>query len=130
MPLVRVLMATVAVVVCAWFALGIRQARNIDRASAIITSGTTPSPRQASEIKGWLDAAGWLNPDRQVQLLRGKLDQERGERAAARRILLPATAAEPMNLQAWVYLAQVTTPPEKAFEDALHAIARLDPKVR
>jgi hypothetical protein len=105
----RVLAALFAIVVCAWFALGVRQAREVDHATTLISAGSHISPRDAARAASLLHSAGQLNPDRQVDVLRAQLADARGDRPAAERILRGVVSAEPMNALAWVQLARSAT---------------------
>jgi len=132
-PFARVALVLAAVVVCAWFVVGIRQARDTTRASAIINAnGSIPAARAAlasSELK----AAGWLNPDREVDILRGQLASYRGDVAGAVSILGQVTRDEPMNLQAWAALAAAALNDNRyrpVFLTAIRTVARLHPGVK
>jgi hypothetical protein len=105
----RALLALLAVIVCAWFAIGVRQARDLDHATALLAAGPRISHRHAEQVASLLASARLLNPDRQVDVLRGQLADERGDRLAAERILRRVVAAEPMNAVAWVQLARSAT---------------------
>lgn len=101
----RVVLVAVAVVVAAWFALGIRQAVNTARATALITGQSRLTAAQARHARSLLDSASTLNPDRTVNLLRGELALAENHNASAQRILLALVHSEPKNLDAWVRLA-------------------------
>jgi predicted Zn-dependent protease len=98
-----------ALVVCAWFALGIHQAKNTDAAAALVTGTSRLSPSQADHAASLLRSAKTLNPDRQVDVLRAELDLGQGNRAGARRILERVVAAEPQNALAWEWLARASS---------------------
>lgn len=102
--LVRVALAVGALVVGAWFGLGWVQARDTGRASALVAPGNRLSPARAAQVGDWLRAAGTLNPDRQVDLLRARLAFDQGHDLAAVRILESVTRNEPLNVFAWVQL--------------------------
>jgi predicted Zn-dependent protease len=87
----------------------VRQARDIDHATTLLSAGTHIDGRDGARAASLLKSAGVLNPDRQVDILRAELAVERGDRAAAERILRGVVAAEPMNAQAWVALARSAT---------------------
>jgi Flp pilus assembly protein TadD len=97
----------VAVVICAWFALGFVQARDTSRATALLTRATPLSRAEAARTGSLLGSAGTLNPDLTVDVLRGALQSEERNYAAAERTLLSVTRREPDNLEAWVQLAFV-----------------------
>ena len=100
----RVVLVAVALVACAWFALGIRQANQVDDAAAIVARPATPA--QARHAERLLRDAGTLNPDAHVEVLRGELALQEGDRDRAHRILSSVVAREPANLEAWVALAR------------------------
>lgn len=102
-------MALFAILVCAWFAIGVRQARDVDHATALLSAGSHISKGDAARAASLLHSAGQLNPDRQVDVLRAQLAAERGDRRSAQRILRGVVATEPMNATAWVALAQSAT---------------------
>jgi predicted Zn-dependent protease len=124
-------MIILAVVVCAWFALGIRQTRDTARATAIIASAGSangPSAAQASQERSLLRAAGTLNPDKQLDVLRGQLALLRNDNRGAARILQGVVAQEPLNVEAWVYLARAAFKVNRhEFGIAAQRIAQLDP---
>jgi predicted Zn-dependent protease len=101
----RVTLVAVALVVAAWFALGVRQAVNTTRATALITGPGQLTPARGHDARSLLDSAATLNPDRTVNLLRGELALAQNHNASAQRILLALTHSEPQNLDAWVQLA-------------------------
>jgi hypothetical protein len=121
-------MIILALVVCAWFALGIRQTRDTARATAIVASANTPSAAQAAHARSLLRAAGTLNPDLQLDVLRGQLALLRGNNRSATRILEGVVAQEPQNAEAWVYLARAAFDVNRhEFGIAAQRIAQLDP---
>jgi predicted Zn-dependent protease len=98
-----------ALVGCAWFALGARQAHQTARANAIVSSSQRLSPGRARRAAAALEAAGTLNPDLQVDVLRAELAIDQGRPRTARRILASVTRREPQNLNAWLQLARAST---------------------
>lgn len=127
MVLVRAAAIAIAVVVCAWFALGVVQARDTGAATAIASAPRTPTPKQIAHARSLLDAAGTLNPDLQVDLTRAQLALRTGDTPSARRTLRSVLAREPMNIQAWLLFAQASygTPASLV---AVHHIGLLDPR--
>jgi predicted Zn-dependent protease len=105
----RVPAALFAIVVCVWFALGVRQARDVDHATALISAGSHISHTDATRAASLLRSAGQLNPDRQVDVLRAQLADARGDRPAAERILRGVVSDEPNYALAWVQLARSAT---------------------
>lgn len=125
---IRGLLLLVALAACAWFAIGIRQAHDAARASAIVPSSPPLSATLANRALSSLHAASFLNPDTQVDLLRAQVAIDRGERTQAESIVLGVVRKEPMNAQAWFLLA--TFPTNRATTDrALAEVARLVPRV-
>ncbi len=125
---VRVIAILLALAVCAWFALGIRQATAQDHAEASIAARQRATPAQARHVLQLLDEAGTLNPDRQIDLDRVQILLERGETLAARRIALQATRAEPQNIEAWISLARTAAGDPALFVAALRHVASLEPR--
>jgi predicted Zn-dependent protease len=119
-----------ALVVCAWFALGVRQATSLTHAEAIIYAQPYTTAARARVAEALLDEAGWLNPDRQVEIDRAHILLERHDPKAALPIAESVVGAEPQNIQAWLWLAHSEeTDPAMV----LHAIRRaqaLDPLAR
>lgn len=120
--------AVAALILCAWFAIGIRQARDTARAQAFVTTHKVANANQARAVDSLLAAASLLNPDTTVSLLRGRVASERGNPAEAERIIIPVTRQEPQNLDAWLSLAYVSGTDQKLFFHALAEVKRLDPK--
>ena len=78
-------------------------------------------------MRSLLRSAGTLNPDLTVDTLRGQLalDENRDRRAA--QIFAYVTRREPMNLDAWVLLAQATQQNDRqTFARAIRVIGKLD----
>lgn len=107
--MLRALLALLAIAACGWFALGIRQARDISRATALLSASARIDRSHAGRVSSLLDGASLLNPDRQVEMLRARLDDERGRHAQAERVLRGVVFAEPMNVAAWALVAQSAT---------------------
>lgn len=129
MTLARVGVVLVALVACAWFALGALQTRDVDRASAIVTAPGTLGGAAGAHAASLLHDAGVLNPDTQVKLLRAELVDREGHPAAARAIVLGVVAGEPQNIEAWVQLARVSQGDPQTFRLALTRARALAPIV-
>jgi predicted Zn-dependent protease len=125
----RLLIAALAVVVCAWFALGVRQAHDLAQATRIIAAGNL-DPVHARQASGLLDGAATLDPDSTVEIMRGYLHLEQGDLPGARKVLLPVVHDEPQNIAAWLALARASLGDLKVGEAAYSALARLRPAVR
>jgi predicted Zn-dependent protease len=122
------LLAVAALVVASWFALGVLQAHNLDRASTILAGPGPLSAAAKRDVASELATAGTLNPDREVDLLRAELAVARSERGEAVRILEQVTHSEPDYATAWLALA--STADNAAISGrALRQIARLVPPV-
>lgn len=127
--IVRVAVALLAFAVCAWFALGVVQTRDTDRAAAIVSSPGTLGGAAAAHAASLLADAGTLNPDAQVKLLRAQLANREGHPAAARAIVLGVLAGEPQNIDAWVELARSSQGDPHTFALALRRARALAPLV-
>ncbi len=100
----RVAVFALALIVCAWFALGQVQARDETHATALIDQPGTPTPALTAKILGLLHSAGTLNPDREVDLFRAQALTRAGDSAAAMRTAQAVVRAEPQNIDGWVAL--------------------------
>ncbi len=103
-PVSRISLAVLALLVCGWYALGIVQAHDQARATSLLNQPGTPTPGQTKRILGLLDGAGWLNPDRDIDLLRGEAEIRGGEPAAAQGLMQQVLRDEPLNVDAWIEL--------------------------
>jgi predicted Zn-dependent protease len=119
-----------AVAVCAWFAIGIRQAHDVASATQTIESSRPLTQSQLHAMDARLDAAATLNPDRTVDILRARALIKAGRARAAERILERVTREEPMNLEGWVWLAGSALGDPPVARVAIGAIDRLDPRAR
>ena len=126
MELPRVLVVSLALVVCGWFVLNARQARDTDRAAALVSAPRTLTAVKRAHARALIEAAGTLNPDSQVDLLRGELALIEHRRAQAARIVEDVVRREPMNIRAWLLLAEVNPNP-RVLDQAVGMVARLDP---
>jgi len=108
----------VALIVCAWFALGARQAIDTQRASAIASAGITATAAQV------------LNPDKLPDVLLGRVELEHRDYARARRVLESVVRSEPQDIQAWLWLAGAWAGHPALALRALRQLHRLDPRVR
>jgi predicted Zn-dependent protease len=131
MSLARGSLLALALAACAWFVVGIRQAHDTAHANAIVSAETPPGPAAAARARSLLHAAGFLNPDQRVDLLRGQLALDQGDRPRALALFRDVARREPDNLQAWVSVAQASTEPNSPLlKRAVHEIGRLDPQLR
>lgn len=125
----RSITLVVAVAAIAWFALGVRQAHDVNAASSILGAGASLTAAQAAHVQSLLHDAGQLNPDLGVTLLRSQLALRRGDPAGARAIALGVTRAEPDDLQAWVAYGRASANDPAAFALALRRLNQLAPLV-
>jgi uncharacterized membrane-anchored protein len=116
--------AALAVFVCAWFALGIHQAHDVSRATAILGNGAPISSASGQRAASLAASARTLNPDRTPDILAGRAALQTGDSARARTILQSVVRAEPMNIDAWVWLAHASTGDQLA--DALRHVHELE----
>lgn len=119
--------AAVAVVVCAWFAFGARQAIDTSRATAIADRGNHASAAEEREVASLVRDSRLLNPDKQPDVLLGQVEVEHGDFARARRVLGAVTRSEPENLQGWLWLAHASPKDRGLFYSALLQVRRLEP---
>ncbi|HEY2317553.1 MAG TPA: hypothetical protein VGH67_04600 [Solirubrobacteraceae bacterium] len=128
MRLLRPALLALALAACAWFALGIRQSHEIDQAENTIAAAH-PAAGQLRAAGQRLRAAAFLNPDRAVDIDRGRLDLKQHRPAQARRILAGVVADEPQNLDAWIWFTGANLGRPAARLGAAR-IAALDPADR
>lgn len=120
-------MLALAVVACAWFVLGIRQASEISRATSIISRPGRPTAAQLREATSLLGSARLLNPDAEVNILRGRVAIEELAFPRARRILEGVVRDEPLNLEAWIWLGGASLTDRQEAQFAYSHWAQLDP---
>jgi thioredoxin-like negative regulator of GroEL len=124
----RGLLALMALAACAWFGLGVVQARDTSQAQSILGAQPSLGPAEARHVTSLLWGASTLNPDRDVSILRAKLDLLEGRRAAATAVMRKVVGSEPDNIEAWVQMAQTDHTPA-GLERAIRNLARLDPRL-
>jgi len=130
--LTRVGALLLALVAIAWFALAVRQAKDTNQATALVSGAAPPSPQQARRVRSLLSSAGALNPDLTVELLRAQLAFDQHHGAAAERLIESVTRREPLNLEAWTQLAftAARTSDRQALVRAARHVSLLLPKVK
>jgi hypothetical protein len=121
--------AAVALVACAWFALGARQAIDTQRATAIVSQGRMATIAQERKVSSLVHAARFLNPDREPDLLLATAELEHGEQARARRLFESVARSEPQNLEAWVGLAEASSDNRALYAYALGRVRALEPRL-
>ena len=130
MTAVRVLAVAVALVVAAWFAVGVRQAASVDAAQAEIGKLPDPTPDRLQRIERRLDRAEWLDVGQAVEIVRARAVLQQLDLPRGRRLLLRVLAAEPENVEAWALLSFATLDDApRLHERALAALRRLSPPV-
>ncbi|MGH2892063.1 MAG: hypothetical protein ACRDPM_02175 [Solirubrobacteraceae bacterium] len=118
----------VAIVVSAWFALGIHQAHEVAHATSVIEGSPTLTLTKARAIDSWLGSARTLNPDKQLDILRARAAVEAGQVHLAQRILERVVRAEPSNLGGWTWLAGAALGNPPVAHRAVAQIDKLDPR--
>jgi hypothetical protein len=102
-PIIRCGLVAIAVVVCAWFVIAIRQVHAIDAATKLLNNVSTErSAAVQQRSRSLLDDAAFLDPGVDVTLLRAQLAENARDYGRAARLIDQATAAEPHNLDAWI----------------------------
>ena len=127
--LVSLLVGAAALVVCAWFALGVRQSHDLNVATDIVSARAPLTAGQARQAAGLLNAAGQLNPDRSVDLARSQLALRQGDAARARALALGVANSEPLDIEAWLAYGSASAHDPRAFAVALHHLEQLAPPV-
>jgi predicted Zn-dependent protease len=117
-----------AIVVSAWFALGIHQAHEVAHATNVIQASRTLTATQARAIDSGLDSARTLDPDREVDILRARASIKAAQPRLAQGILERVVHAEPSNLEGWIWLAGAALGNPPVAHRALAQIDKLDPR--
>ena len=127
LPVTRILAVAVALLACAWFALGIREGHDANQATQDLSNAGRLTPAQASHLSGLLDHAGVLNPDRAIDVLRARLQNHSGRNVAAIATLMRVVRDEPSDIDAWQLMALVAGQVNPALSHAalarVHALA-------
>jgi predicted Zn-dependent protease len=121
---VRIAALALALAAAAWFAIGVRQAHDLGHATSIVSGGRL-SASQARRASDLLHSASFLNPDRQVDVLRARVYLGRGNEPEARTLLRRVVAAEPEYLDAWIWLAHASVGDLKDFYAAAFRVTQL-----
>ncbi|MDX6639138.1 MAG: hypothetical protein QOF12_149 [Solirubrobacteraceae bacterium] len=120
----RLAVLAVAIAGCAWFVLGLVQARDTFSAGQIVSRLSRLTPAQSTHAGDLLATAGTLNPDRQVDLLRAELRLHHGDRPGAAAILRAVVRDEPDNVAAWDLLGAALSGVDPAGARAANARVR------
>jgi hypothetical protein len=129
MRLARLLLAGFALVVGAWFVLGIRQAHDTAAATAIVNAKGKVSAAAAAHASSLLDSAATLNPDVEITILRSQLALRRGDDRRAAAIARQATGQEPSNVSTWLAVAVANYDSGKVDPRVVGRMAVLDPQL-
>lgn len=130
MRLARSALVLLCLAACAWFVLGVVQARDFNRAADIIEGAHSLDSTQANHVRSLLDTAATLDPNRSVTMLRAQAASLSGQPHQAIRLAEQVTTAEPRNLNAWLLLSQVALHVNRQLLG--HAVLRLkqlDPRL-
>jgi hypothetical protein len=93
----------VAVIVCAWFIVGIRQVHAINGATKLLNDVSRErSPAVQQHARSLLNEAAFLQPGVDVTLLRVQLAENALDYGRAGQLMRQATAAEPDNVRVWL----------------------------
>lgn len=125
----RAAVLAVALVACAWFAIGVRQGNATRDAAALLDGSTRLPAAKARHAAALLHDAGQLNPDLQVDVMRGQLALQQGDTTRSRRILQDVVRSEPENLNGWIWLARSSSADPVTFRRALRRARALVPAV-
>jgi hypothetical protein len=123
----RWICAALALVACAWFAFGIRQAVDTSRATAIANQGNHPTAAQVHQVSSLVSGARLLNPDKQPDVLLAQVETEHGDIVSARRLLEAVTRSEPQNIAAWLWLTRAARNVAQFYVAAFH-VHLLEPR--
>jgi hypothetical protein len=126
MRVLRPALLLVAVAACAWFVVGAREAHEVDQATNVVEAGAH-TPAQLRSADSELRSAAFLNPDREVDILRGRVAIDEHRLSQARQILAGVVDAEPENLNGWIWFTGANLGRPAAREGTAH-LARLDPQ--
>jgi hypothetical protein len=121
----RIAVLLFALLCCAWFVLGARQAHEVAVATSIVSAEPPLTAAQVRRATDALNSAASLNPDLGVDVLRGQLAIDQGRRAQARRILFGVIRREPKLLAAWQQYARASVGDPVAFYASQIGIRRL-----
>jgi Flp pilus assembly protein TadD len=127
MRVARVVALASAVLICAWFALGARQAHETAAATSLLSGNGSLNAQQIAHARSLVDGASLLNPDIEPKLLSSKLAIKRHEFARAVEIARAATREEPQNVATWLAVAVAAFDSGRPDGAAVGAMVKLDP---
>lgn len=125
----RTVAVVLAIVVCAWFALGVRAFKDQEGVIASLGGLGTVSAMQARADRAALRDAAILNPDQGVNLLRAQLDSRAGDSRAGLRLAAQVARREPQNINAWLLIAVLAHPNSARYRTATARAHLLAPTV-
>ena len=125
----RVTFVMLAVVACAWFALGVRAFREVASVNRLLGGGARLTAVQAHAARAELDRASLLNPDQEINFLRAQVAERSGDRDRALMIAEILTRREPQNVNAWLLVSILTKPGSAAYQQAEARLRALAPPV-
>jgi predicted Zn-dependent protease len=103
----RVVAVVLAAVICAAFAIGVRQARRSSDLTAVLATGHELTASKERSAASDLKAAAFGYPGQDVQILAAQVALRERRFAHAMSIARSITRAEPQNPQGWAVLAAV-----------------------
>lgn len=127
---VRIVSVVAALVVAAWFALGVRESHELNTVTSLLAGHPRLTAAQAARADALLSSAATLNPDRQEELDRGEVALAAGHLPAAQRIILQVAREEPDNIDVWADLARAAGSNHRLILRAFDNFARLSPRLR
>lgn len=126
----RLVVLVAALIACAWFLLGIRQAQDQARVNALLSSHSKITASQARAANASLDEAQFLNPDQSVAAARAAVEFRAGNRGRAVALAESVTRREPQGVDGWLLLSElVVTSDPPLFHLAQARISALAPPV-
>ena len=126
---IRVLVAAVALIACAWYALCIHQNDDLSAATSVAEQAH-PTAAQVRHADALLSSAAVLNPDRTVAITRAQVALVAGHPSRARAILARVVSAEPDNFDAWTEMVRASADDRTEREIAFAKVLSLDPPVK
>jgi hypothetical protein len=131
MRVVQITAVVAALIVTAWFVVGVRQAHDLSSAQSLVSRSAHVSSSTAAHVRSLLSSAAFLNPDTEVNVLRGRLALLQHDHARALDIFEGVVREEPLNLTAWVATAQAALNfDHRELVVAARNIGRLDKTVK
>jgi len=128
---IRLGLLTLALIVCAWFALCIRAAHDSGVATAVLQAHVHLTPAEAAKARSEIARAEVLNPDQNYEVLRAEVAFHAGNVAAAISIAKGIVKREPDNVNAWYVLEFLSDKIDPALNRlAQKRVLQLAPPVR